>query len=189
MANTPNIRFNGFTDAWEQRKLGEVVTIKSGASPSSFCEGNILYIKVDDLNYSTREQYQSYMKVKTNEKAHIVKEGSIIFPKRGAAIMTNKVRILAKTGYMDTNMMALEPNDINGDFLYMFIYKTGLYKIADTSTIPQINNKHIEPYKILLPKSEEQIQIGNFFKNLDNLITFHQRKLIRRYNNYDFEDF
>ena len=90
--------------------------------------------------------------------------------------MTNKVRILAKTGYMDTNMMALEPNDINGDFLYMFIYKTGLYKIADTSAMPQINNKHIEPYKILLPKSEEQIQIGNFFKNLDNLITFHQRK-------------
>ena len=117
------------------------------------------------------------MKVKTNEKTHMVKEGSIIFPKRGAAIMTNKVRILAKAGYMDTNMMALEPNDINGDFLYMFIYKTGLYKIADTSTIPQINNKHIEPYEIMTPKSEEQNKIGDFFKNLDNLITLHQRKV------------
>src|SRR5699024_4249065 len=150
-SKSPEIRFKQYTDAWEQRKLGEVVTIKSGWSPSNFYEGTSIYIKVDDLNYSNREQNDSQMKVQENSKYSKVKAGSVIFPKRGAAIMTNKVRILAKNSYMDTNMMALEPDDINGEFLYMFIFRTGLYKIADTSTIPQINNKHIEPYEILMP--------------------------------------
>ena len=176
-ANVPEIRFRGFTEDWEGRKLGELVLIKSGWSPSNFCSGNALFIKVDDLNYSIREQDDSQMKVEDNLKFNIVKKGSIIFPKRGAAIMTNKVRILANDGYMDTNMMALEPIGINGDFLYLFISKIGLYKIADTSTIPQINNKHIEPYEILSPSKKEQEKIGNFFKNTDNFITLYKREL------------
>ncbi|MGZ0934290.1 hypothetical protein ACXOJ5_00395 [Streptococcus thermophilus] len=55
--------------------------------------------------------------------------------------MTNKVRMLGEDSYMDTNMMALEPKGIDPEYRYTFINKTGLYKIADTSTIPQINNK------------------------------------------------
>src|SRR5690606_740156 len=136
-----------------------------------------MYVKVDDLNYSNREQDDSQMKVQDDSRYSKVKIGSTIFPKRGAAIMTNKVRILTKDSYMDTNMMALEPNVINGEFLYMFISRTGLYKIADTSTIPQINNKHIEPYEILMPSIEEQAKIGIYFKNLDNTIARHQQKL------------
>ena len=58
-----------------------------------------------------------------------------------------------------------------------FINKTRLYKIADTSTIPQINNKHIEPYLLLIPSLEEQHKIGSFFKQLDGTIALHQRKL------------
>lgn len=117
------------------------------------------------------------MKVIENPKYDKMKQGSTIFPKRGAAIMTNKVRILGENGYMDTNMMALEPSGIVGEFLYTFISRTGLYKIADTSTIPQINNKHIEPYEISLPEIKEQQKIGTFFKQLDDTIALHQRKL------------
>ena len=91
--------------------------------------------------------------------------------------MTNKVRIMTVDGYIDTNMMALEPKNIYGNFLYVVIDRIGLYKIADTSTIPQINNKHIEPYEITLPKTDEQQEIGEFFKSLDNLIILHERKL------------
>jgi len=91
--------------------------------------------------------------------------------------MTNKVRILSSDAYMDTNMMALEPQEIDGDFLYTFIDRTGLYKIADTSTIPQINNKHIEPYIIYCPSVEEQTKVGSIFKKLDDTIALHQRKL------------
>lgn len=176
----PKLRFPGFTGAWEQRKLGEVVNIFSGWSPSNFKEGDSgsdIFIKVDDLNYSTREQLNSQMNVLESQKYKKIPKGSTIFPKRGAAIMTNKVRILGKSAYMDTNMMALEASDISSEFLYTFITKTGLFKIADTSTIPQINNKHINPYPIKLPTMPEQKQIGKFFKQVDSLIALHQRKL------------
>ena len=173
----PELRFPGFTNAWEQKKLGNLVSIKSGQPPSEFEIGQVLYVKVDDLNHSVREQTHSQMLVSDNEHASKVSRGSIIFPKRGAAIMTNKVRIMTVDGYIDTNMMALEPKNIYGNFLYVVIDRIGLYKIADTSTIPQINNKHIEPYEITLPKTDEQQEIGEFFKSLDNLIILHERKL------------
>jgi type I restriction enzyme, S subunit len=179
--SVPKVRFPGFTGDWEERKLGELVGIRSGWSPSDFVEteeeNGELYIKVNDLNYSIREQLDSKMKVKLHNKYSMVKKGSIIFPKRGAAIMTNKIKSLGNDGYMDTNMMALEPNKVDGNFLYTFIEKTGLFKIADTSTIPQINNKHIEPYRIFLPVEQEQTKIGNFFKQLDEIIALHQREL------------
>jgi len=176
-AEVPELRFKGFAGKWERRKLGELVTIKSGWSPSTFCSGNELFIKVDDLNYSLYEQKSSQAKVGENPKLAMIKKGSVIFPKRGAAIMTNKVRILAADGYMDTNMMALEPDGLIGSFLYLYIYLTGLYKIADTSTIPQINNKHIEPYGILLPNNDEQIKIATFFQHLNSLIALQRREL------------
>ena len=175
----PEIRFKGFTDAWEQRKLGEFVKIISGDAPSTFISGKCIYVKVDDLNYSDRIQLSSSNLVNINPKAHLVNKGATIFPKRGAAIMTNKVRIMGKDGYLDTNMMALIPEEIDKDFLFTFIQKTGLYKIADTSTIPQINNKHIEPYMIQVPNDKEQECIGVVFEKIDKIITLHQRKLER----------
>jgi len=173
----PKLRFPGFTEDWEQRKLGEFVKIVSGDAPSTFISGNCIYVKVDDLNYSDRIQLSSSNLVNANPKAHLVNQGATIFPKRGAAIMTNKVRIMGKDGYLDTNMMALIPEEIDKDFLFTFIQKTGLYKIADTSTIPQINNKHIEPYMIQVPSEKEQAYIGVIFKKIDKIITLHQRKL------------
>ena len=174
--NTPEIRFKGYTNAWEQRKLGDYVTIISGDAPSKFEEGNELYVKVDDLNYNSKYVIDSQNKVALHNSIKKAPKGSVVFPKRGAAIMTNKVRILAEDSYMDTNMMALSSDKIDSEFLYNVISKEGLYKIADTSTIPQINNKHIEPYEVLLPGLDEQIRIGKFFEDVDNLITLHQRK-------------
>ena len=172
----PELRFKGFADAWEQRKLGEFVKIVSGDAPSTFISGNCVYVKVDDLNHSDRIQLSSSNLVNANPKAHLVNQGATIFPKRGAAIMTNKVRIMGKDGYLDTNMMALIPEEIDKDFLFTFIQKTGLYKIADTSTIPQINNKHIEPYMIQVPSEKEQAYIGVVFKKIDKIITLHQQE-------------
>ena len=172
----PKIRFKGYEDDWEQRKLGDCVEIISGEAPAKFQKGNINYVKVDDLNYAYKIVINTQNKVLKNSSAKMVQAGSVIFPKRGAAILTNKVRVLGVDSYMDTNMMALSSEKIDVDFLYIMLQKEGLYKIADTSTIPQINNKHIEPYKIYLPKMEEQHKIGTYFSNLDHLITLHQRK-------------
>ena len=176
MGNTPNIRFKGFTDDWEQRKLGESVSITSGEAPSKFEVGTELYVKVDDLNYNDKYVVDTQNKVAEHSTVKRVTKGSVVFPKRGAAIMTNKVRIMGIDGYMDTNMMALTSEKLDSEFLYNIISKEGLYKIADTSTIPQINNKHVEPYEVTIPSLDEQRKIGAYFKQLDHLITLHQRK-------------
>ena len=173
----PEVRFPGFTDAWEQRKLGEIATYRNGEAPAKFQEGDINYVKVDDLNYAYKTVINTQNKVLKNSSVKMVQAGSVIFPKRGAAILTNKVRVLGVDSYMDTNMMALSSEKLDTNFLYTMLSKEGLYKIADTSTIPQINNKHIEPYKIYLPSMDEQLKIGIYFSNLDNLITLHQREL------------
>ena len=172
----PEIRFQGFTEDWEQRKLGEYVSITSGEAPSKFEVGTELYVKVDDLNYNDKYVVDTQNKVAEHSIIKRVTKGSVIFPKRGAAIMTNKVRILGIDSYMDTNMMSLSSEKLDSEFLYNIISKEGLYKIADTSTIPQINNKHIEPYEVIIPSLDEQKRIGLYFRNLDHLITLHQQK-------------
>ena len=172
----PEIRFEGFTEAWEQRKLGEYVSITSGEAPSKFEVGTELYVKVDDLNYNDKYVVDTQNKVAEHSTIKRVTKGSVIFPKRGAAIMTNKVRILGIDSYMDTNMMSLSSEKLDSEFLYNIISKEGLYKIADTSTIPQINNKHIEPYEVIIPSLDEQKRIGVYFRSLDHLITLHQQK-------------
>ena len=172
----PQIRFAGYTDDWEQRKLGEYVSITSGEAPSKFEEGTELYVKVDDLNYNDKYVVDTQNKVAEHSTVKRVTKGSVVFPKRGAAIMTNKVRIMGIDSYMDTNMMALTSEKLDSEFLYNIISKEGLYKIADTSTIPQINNKHIEPYEVTIPSLDEQRRIGAYFRSLDHLITLHQRK-------------
>lgn len=156
--------------------MGEYVSITSGEAPSKFEVGTELYVKVDDLNYNDKYVVDTQNKVAEHSTVKRVTKGSVVFPKRGAAIMTNKVRIMGIDGYMDTNMMALTSEKLDSEFLYNIISKEGLYKIADTSTIPQINNKHVEPYEVTIPSLDEQRKIGAYFKQLDHLITLHQRQ-------------
>ena len=158
--------------------MGEYVSITSGEAPSKFEVGTELYVKVDDLNYNDKYVVDTQNKVAEHSTVKRVTKGSVVFPKRGAAIMTNKVRIMGIDGYMDTNMMALTSEKLDSEFLYNIISEEGLYKIADTSTIPQINNKHVEPYEVTIPSLDEQRKIGAYFKQIDHLITLHQCKFL-----------
>ena len=177
MTKQPSYRFANYAEPWEEKKLGEIIDINSGESPAKFHEGYTPYVKVDDLNYCDKYLTTTKIYVDTNKKIKKIEKGSIVFPKRGAAILTNKIRILNTEAYMDTNMMSLSTDKSNLEFLYTVISNVGLYKIADTSTIPQINNKHILPYIISLPSLPEQIAIGSFFQDIDQLISLQQRKL------------
>ena len=177
MTNKPSYRFEDYAEPWEQRKLGEIVDITSGDAPAKFFEGNTPYVKVDDLNYCDKYLTATQNHVDTSYKIKKIEKGSVVFPKRGAAILTNKIRILNVQAYMDTNMMSLNTDKANLEFLYTVISNIGLYKIADTSTIPQINNKHILPYPIFFPTLPEQTAIGSFFQEIDQLISLQQRKL------------
>jgi len=161
----------------QKTALKYLVSIQSGHSPSTFDlapKGRFPYVKVEDMNNC--QKYQLESREYTDDSSRIVSKGAVIFPKRGAAIMNNKVRIAATDLCMDTNMMAIIPNSkVRGEYLYYVITYAQLFKIADTSTIPQINNKHIDPYKIALPSIQEQDQIVNVISTWDRAIEKTER--------------
>ena len=158
---------------WEVKRLGDYVTITSGESPSLYVlktTGRFPYVKVEDMNNCSK--YQTQSREYSDIEKSVVPKGSIIFPKRGAAILNNKVRIAQTDLLMDSNMMAITPKDgqLDSEYLYYTIIKEQLYKIADTSTIPQINNKHIIPYRFCLPSLVEQKEIVSLLITWDTAI-------------------
>ncbi len=173
---TGEVRFQEFEgDEWEEIRLGDLVTIFSGESPSNFDlkkQGKYPFIKVEDLNNNRKYQHGSRQYSDSARKT--TPSQSVIFPKRGAAILNNKVRLLSVPALMDSNMMALFPDRdrVKSEYLYYLMLQEKLYKIADTSTIPQINNKHIEPYTITLPEVSEQEKIADILRYCDDEIDF-----------------
>jgi len=158
---------------WDLKKLGTLVEITSGESPSLYNLKNIgkyPYLKVEDLNNC--EKYQTESREYSNDEKGLVPKNSIIFPKRGAAILNNKVRINSIIVQMDSNLMAIYPksNQLYYEYLYYRIIFEQLYRIADTSTIPQINNKHIIPYSFPLPPLPEQKAITYILGLMDEAI-------------------
>lgn len=164
--------FTNDTENWETYTLGDLIEIRSGDSPSNFefsTEG-YPFFKVDSMNYADKYLIESELKFSKYKKA-LMPKGTVIFPKRGASIFLNKVRVLGCDSYFDTNVMGLiASNQINNEFLYYFIDFTGLSRLADTTAIPQINNKHILPLKISLPPISEQEKIANILISIDNKI-------------------
>lgn len=162
---------------WEVKKLGEIVTIKSGESPSRFfmVDSGLSYLKVDELNNSPKYTVGNAYFIKSD---NYVPKGSIIFPKRGASIFLNKIRILGSNSFMDTNLMTLTISSTdNNEFLYYSLIYFGLDKIADTTSIPQINNKHILPLEIPFPSLSEQTRIATILSDMDLEIEALAQKL------------
>ena len=179
--NVPNLRFPEFSGEWERKRLGNLVEIRSGVSPSGAIdeEGAYPFYKVEQLNNCYLELGETPYSTRNSA----IPANSIIFPKRGAAIMTNKVRLTSYPCQLDTNLMALSiKNNEETDykFLFYFIERCNLSKIADTSTIPQINNTHINPLRISIPLIREQKKISALLMELDQRIET-QKKIIEKY--------
>ncbi|SFG22577.1 type I restriction enzyme, S subunit [Salegentibacter agarivorans] len=175
----PKLRFREFSNDWERVRLGKLVEIKSGISPSSYNfseDGKYPFIKVEELNNCEKYQFQS--RFYSNSSNNLIEFNSILFPKRGAAILNNKIRISSVPLLMDSNMMALKCDDskLYYEFLYYKIIKEKLYRIADTSTIPQLNNKHIIPYNLFIPTLVEQQKIAKFLTAIDTRIHNLEKK-------------
>ena len=179
--NVPNLRFPEFSGEWDMKRLGNLVEIRSGVSPSGAIdeEGAYPFYKVEQLNNCYLELGETPYSTRNSA----IPANSIIFPKRGAAIMTNKVRLTSYPCQLDTNLMALSiKNNEETDykFLFYFIERCNLSKIADTSTIPQINNIHINPLRISIPLIREQKKISALLMELDQRIET-QKKIIEEY--------
>ena len=169
-------------EEWDTQPLGDYVCITSGESPSlfHFTTSGVPYFKVEQLG--NVEKYLDglatpyfFLKGKT------VPRGSVIFAKRGAAIALNKIRILSDDSFMDTNLMALTPAaGLDSDYLYYTLAQIGLWKLADTTSVPQINNKHIKPLIFPIPRLIEQRAIGAALSDVDALLAGLDRLLAKK---------
>ncbi|HEM6242561.1 restriction endonuclease subunit S [Streptococcus suis] len=173
-STVPRLRFPGFTDAWKQRKLGEVAVVVMGQSPDSknYTNNpldNILVQGNADLKNGNVEP-----RVWTTQITKIAEKGDIIVSVRAP------VGDVAKTRYkvvLGRGVAGIKGND----FIYQTLIRMKQFgywmKLSTGSTFESINSGDIKSSLIPLPSLPEQEAIGNFFSDLDQLITLHQRKL------------
>ena len=158
----PEIRFKGFTDAWEQRKLGEVVEICSGRDYKHLSEGKIPVYGTGGYMLSVSEAL-SYDK----DAIGIGRKGTI----------DNPYILKAPFWTVDTLFFAipLENKDLN--FIFDLFQNVDWKKKDESTGVPSLTRTVINDIDFLEPRYKEQQVIGEFFSRFDNLITLHQRKL------------
>jgi type I restriction enzyme S subunit len=151
---------------WAWCRLGEIVELKSGnqySYPPS--KNGVMYVKVGDMNLKGNE-YEittstNYFEIEFVKSNDLIKVGSIIFPKRGGAIATNKRRAILKENILvDSNTMAAIPHEkISFKYFFHWFSTIDLSKLGNDGVIPQVNNKDLIPLMISLPPLHEQEQI------------------------------
>ena len=186
-SNIPEIRFTGFTDAWEQRKFGESVLIERGGSPRPIDEyitddsRGLNWIKIGDApeqgNYITK----TAEKIKTTglSKTRQVVPGDLILSN---SMSFGRPYIMAIEGCIHDGWLLIR--NIRDEFDLIFLcYLLGIpqmikqYKsMAAGSTVNNLNKELVGNTIVKIPPKDEQIHLGKFFNNLDNLITLHQRE-------------
>ena len=173
----PEIRFEGFTDDWEQRKFEDVGTVamcKRIFKEQTSEEGEVPFYKIGTFGgipdaYITRELFEEYKK-----NYQYPNKGDILISASGSIGRT--VEYTGKDEYyQDSNIVWLKhENDLDNSFLKV------LYGViewsCEGSTIKRLYNDNFLKTEFMLPKIEEQIKIGEYFSKLDHLITLHQRK-------------
>ena len=183
----PEIRFAGFTDAWEQRKLKELASFAKGSGYSKTdikAEGTpiILYGRLYTKYETTINDVDTFAEAK---KGSIYSKGSeVIVPASGeTAEDIARASFVSKPGILlggDLNI--IYPNSaIEPTFLALSIsngeQQKSLAKKAQGKSVVHLHNSDLETVQITYPTREEQRQIGTYFRTLDRLITLHQRKL------------
>ena len=183
----PRIRFRGFTDAWEQRKLGDLGKAQSGIGFPDKEQGGkigIPFFKVSDMNNVGNElemnrsnNYVSPDQIKKNGWSPI-EETSVIFAKVGAAIMLNRKRLVRFPFLLDNNTMAYKFSDSwDIEFGRTLFERIDLTSLVQVGALPSYNAGDVENMEAAIPQMAEQYKLGALFKSLDNLITLHQRQV------------
>ena len=157
----PQIRFAGFTDPWEQRKLGDVANVCSGRDYKHLAEGPIPV-------YGTGGYMTSVSKALSYD------EDAIGIGRKGT--IDKPYRLQAPFWTVDTLFYAIPEASSDINFLLCSFLNVD-WKSKDESTgLPSLSKRAINETEVLVPDIAEQRRIGGFFDRLDSLITLHQRK-------------
>ena len=181
MSRVPAIRFKGFTDPWEQRKLGEVAKVFDGVHQTpDYVDEGVMFLSVENIGtlksnkYISREDYIRDYKTRPEK-------GDIFMTRIGDVGTSNVVKTDDELAYY-VSLALIKPQMIDSFFLNSVICSLSFQKSLRTKTlttaVPQkINKEEIGNIELTYPSSlQEQLQIGTFFQQLDSLITLHQRK-------------
>lgn len=181
----PKMRLPGFTEAWEQRKLGELAEIVGGGTPStsvdSYWDGDIDWYapaEIGEQIYLESSQRKITEEGLTKSSAKILPIGTVLFTSRAGI---GKTAILLKEGCTNQGFQSIVPNKEKLDSYFIFTRSEELKRYGETvgagSTFVEVSGKQMANMELMMPKTmPEQQQIGEYFANLDHLITLHQCK-------------
>ena len=191
----PEIRFSGFTDDWEQRKLGDVAPLRGGYAfkSSEYKKDGTPIVRISNIlpDGSIGADFACYDDMENDENISL-RNGDALLAMSGAT--TGKVSILKckntdkyyqnqRVGYFKRNIQ------YNYDFVSTIVrsdlFKEQLMSVLVAGAQPNVSSKEIDSFEFVFPLNiEEQKKIGQYFANLDTLITLHQQKYF--YHIYTF---
>ncbi len=165
---------------WPTRFLSDVVTIASGQTPKELTlepSGDVPFYKVGDMNLAdgaVMKGARGYVSVAQAAKLglHVRPAGTVIFPKRGGAIATNKKRLLSRPAAYDLNTMGLVPgDDLLPEYLLLWLSTIDLSDLADGSNVPQINHGDLALLKLPIPPiADQEFLVTEASRSLDAII-------------------
>ena len=184
-SDAPAIRFKGFSDAWEQRKLGDIADIVGGGTPStgnqSYWDGDIDWYapaEIADQIYANSSQKKITGLGYENSSAKMLPPGTVLFTSRAGI---GKTAILTRKGCTNQGFQSIVPHRGELDSYFIFSRTEELKRYGELvgagSTFVEVSGKQMAVMELMMPPTmREQQTIGGFFQQLDNLITLHQRK-------------
>lgn len=154
-------------EGWRYLRLGDVCEFMSGYTPSKNVLsklGDVPYYKVSDMNAKGNESYMISTLLYVSNPRKIFPKGSIVFPKNGGAIFTNKKRILSFDSVIDLNTEAIVPNAqyVTTDFLYKLLLDIDLSQFDNGGGLPSINIRKMQSHEVLIPPVSEQERLVSF---------------------------
>ena len=179
----PKIRFKGFTDDWEQRKLGEIADIVGGGTPSTtnlnYWDGDIDWYAPAEITgriYINSSQRRITDLGYESSSAKILPAGTVLFTSRAGI---GKTAILTRKGCTNQGFQSIVPHCNELDSYFIFSRTNELKEYGELvgagSTFVEVSGKQMEAMNLMMPLTmEEQKKIGTYFKKIDHLITLHQ---------------
>lgn len=181
-SNVPEIRFKEFSEAWEQRKLGDISNTYSGGTPSvgilDYYNGNISFIRSGEIK-KNKTELKLTKKGYDNSSAKMVKQGDILYALYGAT--SGEVAISKITGAINQAILAIIPKEKNNNYFISQWLRKEKENIINTylqGGQGNLSGNIVKELDIKIPiNCDEQIKIGSYFKDIDTLITLYHQKL------------
>jgi type I restriction enzyme S subunit len=173
---------------WTESTLGDIAKCAGGtAFPHEFQGGDTgtPFVKVSDMNESGNERFlvssNNYVSKEAIKSlgARVWPKGTIVFAKVGAALLTEKRRILVKDTIFDNNIMGLVPNaSIESHFLYLFMETVKLGDYVQPGAVPSVNNSIVSEIAINLPPLTEQKRVVDLVSSMDEVIQSTEKAVV-----------